>query len=158
MTESHLDQDNATVSVGSSTRKQRASSKKSLLGVIMLIVLLLVGIAAAVYLTSTKNSADTSALPVAVVHVSITAEGFVPANLQIKPNTQVVWTNKDTASHEVSLKDNNAQPLDISERLAPGESFAVILDEEKDYYVLSPTDGDKYQGAIKVNSKVNENE
>lgn len=168
MPDTHFDPDSSPVTGDEGTMQpvqqqspRRIPSRKIFIAGLVLLILLVGGITAAVYWTDDKKSVDNSTqqtTEIANIYIYITAEGFVPANLQIKPNTQVVWTNKDTVSHEVSLKDSNAKPLDISEQLAPGESFSIVLDEEKDYYVHSPAEGSKYQGVIKVKSKANGDE
>ena len=162
MPDTHTDPDSSPATENSTpvqhSSARRAPAKRTLFGGFALLVLALALIAGLLYWANDKKNTENSTVPVEVVKVNITADGFVPASLQIKPNTQVVWTNKDTVSHEVSLQDANAQPLDISERLAPQESFSTVLDEEKDYYVRSPGDSDKFQGVITVKSKVNSDE
>lgn len=134
--------------------RRSSSVKKSVVGGLLLLVLICVGFLGVVQFISTNKSRDESVLRTEIVTIYLTKDGFVPATVQIKPGTQVVWTNKDTTSHEIFVGDKNAQPLDISQRLAPGESFSTVLDEEKDYYVRSRPDGDTFKGVIMVKSKV----
>jgi plastocyanin len=49
---------------------------------------------------SNKNAAKPVSHPVAVVLV--TSAGFVPAALEIKAGTKVVWVNKDVNPHQVA--------------------------------------------------------
>ena len=112
----------------------------------------------AVQQLNNEKSAQSRALTTQVAHVSMTADGFVPANLQLAPDTLVVWTNKDTVSHEVQLLDKNAQSLDISQQLAPGETFSTVLDESKEYYMQTPNGKSSFQGLINVRNKANNNE
>lgn len=53
--------------------------------------------------------------------IDITPSGFVPATLNIKSGTVVIWQNQDSATHKVA---SNPYPLDNS---VPGLNSAAIL-------------------------------
>jgi plastocyanin len=61
--------------------------------------------------------------------VSITATGFSPDSVTIRPGDTVTWTNKDTTAHEV-VADTG---IFKSNRLQPGESFSYRFDVESSY-------------------------
>ena len=64
--------------------------------------------------------------------VEITKDSFVPATIQIKKGTQVIWTNNDTAPHRLVTDPhplhNKLKELD-SGTLAKGESFTVTFEK-----------------------------
>ena len=53
--------------------------------------------------------------------IDITPSGFVPATLNIKPGTIVVWQNQDSSTHKVA---SNPYPVDNS---LPGLNSGAIL-------------------------------
>jgi plastocyanin len=61
--------------------------------------------------------------------VSITATGFSPDQVTIRPGDTVTWTNKDTKAHEI-VSDTG---IFKSNRLQPGESFSYRFDVESSY-------------------------
>jgi plastocyanin len=61
--------------------------------------------------------------------VSITATGFAPADVTIRPGDTVTWTNKDTKAHEI-VADTG---IFRSNRLQPGESYSHRFDVEASY-------------------------
>lgn len=61
--------------------------------------------------------------------VSITATGFSPGQVNIRPGDTVTWTNNDNAAHEL-VSDTG---IFKSNRLQPGESFSYRFDVESSY-------------------------
>lgn len=61
--------------------------------------------------------------------VSISATGFSPEQVTIRPGDTVTWTNKDTKAHEI-VSDAG---IFKSNRLQPGESFSYRFDVESSY-------------------------
>ena len=61
--------------------------------------------------------------------VSITATGFAPDSVTIRPGDSVTWTNKDTKAHAI-VSDTG---LFKSNTLQPGESFSYRFDVESSY-------------------------
>jgi plastocyanin len=61
--------------------------------------------------------------------VSITATGFSPDQVTIRPGETVTWTNKDTTAHEI-VSDTG---IFKSNRLQPGESFSYSFPVESSY-------------------------
>jgi plastocyanin len=61
--------------------------------------------------------------------VSITATGFSPDSVTIRPGDTVTWTNKDTTAHQI-VSDTG---IFKSNRLQPGESFSFRFDVESSY-------------------------
>ena len=70
-----------------------------------------------------------TARPTATVNVSITAAGFVPDNVRVRPGDMVTWKNNDTASHQV-VSDTG---VFRSPMLKPGESYSYRFDVESSY-------------------------
>jgi len=61
--------------------------------------------------------------------VSITATGFSPDSVTIRPGDTVTWTNKDSTAHAI-VSDTG---LFKSNKLQPGESFSYRFDVESSY-------------------------
>src|SRR3954447_343333 len=61
--------------------------------------------------------------------VSVTATGFSPEQVTVRPGETVTWTNKDTKAHEI-VSDTG---IFKSNRLQPGESFSYRFDVESSY-------------------------
>lgn len=70
-----------------------------------------------------------TARPTATVNVSITATGFVPENVRIRPGDTVTWKNNDTASHQV-VSDTG---VFRSPMLKPGETYSFRFETESSY-------------------------
>src|SRR5665213_2757350 len=59
--------------------------------------------------------------------VQITAQGFQPATLKVKPGTKVVWTNTDTSLHQIASNPypgNTSLPSLSSPGLESGQSYS----------------------------------
>ena len=61
--------------------------------------------------------------------VTITATGFSPESVTIRPGETVTWKNADTSAHQV-VSDT---AIFKSNRLQPGESFSYTFDVESSY-------------------------
>jgi plastocyanin len=61
--------------------------------------------------------------------VSITANGFSPDSVTIRPGDTVTWTNKDSTAHQI-VSDTG---IFKSNKLQPGESFSYRFDVESGY-------------------------
>jgi plastocyanin len=61
--------------------------------------------------------------------VVITATGFSPDQVTVRPGDTVTWTNKDTTAHQV-VSDTG---IFKSNKLQPGESFSTRFDVESSY-------------------------
>lgn len=78
--------------------------------------------------------------------VQITAEGFVPATLQIDPGTTVTWVNADTEPHRVASNPHpdhsDLEGLDSAENIDAEASYSFTFEEAGtfDYHDhLAPT-------------------
>jgi plastocyanin len=96
--------------------------------------LLLVGVlAVAIVGASSPAGAERSA----IADVSITATGFNPDDVTIKPGDTVTWKNNDTANHQVVADRGEFK----SPVLKPGESFSFRFTAEDSFF---------YHDALKV--------
>jgi plastocyanin len=93
------------------TRHVRAALVLAALSLPLLALVPAVGTRAAVQGTRTA----------AVVHVTIQNFAFSPQTITVAPGTTVVWTQKDSAPHNVT-SDTNAWPA--SANLSPGQTFS----------------------------------
>lgn len=71
---------------------------------------------------TTTAAQETTPAPAQGNSVSIENFAFAPATLTVKAGTTVVWTNNDTAAHDVKIGDTKS-PL-----LAKGETFDMTFD------------------------------
>jgi len=60
-------------------------------------------------------------------YVDITANGFEPKEIKIKPHDQVFWTNKDTKDHKITGEGWGNVPI------KPGEKFMKTFDKPGTY-------------------------
>jgi len=106
-----------------------------------------------------KEEAPAPPPPAAVIpsaQVSITSSGFTPATIAIKAGTQIIWTDNDTAPHQIAAdphpKHDSIPGFDSTVTLLAGDSFAFTF-ETKDTYTyhdhLNPLDP-KYRGTVIV--------
>jgi plastocyanin len=65
----------------------------------------------------------------ATVNVSITATGFTPDEVRVKPGDTVTWKNNDTGKHQV-VSDTGVFKSPV---LKPGESYSYTFDTESSY-------------------------
>ena len=89
------------------------------------VVLLLATLAVA----SVASAATADSAQQATATVSITAAGFKPENVTIKPGDSVVWKNTDTTEHQV-VSDTGTFKSPV---LKPGETFTQRFDIESSY-------------------------
>jgi plastocyanin len=90
-------------------------------------LLLLFAMFAVVSAASVATAGDSSRQATATV--SITATGFKPENVTIKPGDSVLWKNADTTEHQVvSDTDTFKSPV-----LKPGQTFTQRFDVESSY-------------------------
>lgn len=83
----------------------------------------------AAVLVITGAASATSSGPAATRAVSITATGFNPEDVNIRPGDSVSWKNADTAKHQV-VSDTGVFKSPV---LDPGETFTHRFDVESSY-------------------------
>lgn len=70
-------------------------------------------------------------------YVSITSSGFVPGAIGVSPNTQIIWTNNDSANHQVAADPHPAHDsivdFDSDIVLGPGDSTSFIFETPGTY-------------------------
>ncbi len=129
--------------------------------VILIGLALIVGIGVAVVLMKDKDntakqttSSEPSVEQQEVANVQITANGFVPATIQVKAGTQVKWTNNDTAQHRVisdpHLKHDMLPELDSQEPLDPNDTFGFTFDKAGTYTYHDEQNPSKAGGTVIV--------
>jgi len=70
-----------------------------------------------------------TARPSTTVDVSITASGFVPEEVRVRPGDTVVWKNNDTNNHQV-VSDTGVFKSPV---LKPGATYSHVFDTESSY-------------------------
>jgi len=112
---------------------------------ILLIIVVLVVVGVVYALTrpkskTTSNSSNTTSQSAGqnqTADVSITANGFVPATIQVKVGTQITWTNDDTAKHQVAAdpypKDDSIPNFDSSVVLEPKDTTSSTFETPGTY-------------------------
>ncbi len=86
--------------------------KKAIILVLAIVVLVIVF--AVFHKSNTKTQGSTStnnAHSTYAALIEITAKGFIPQTLEVKPNTTVTWKNEDNNSHKI-VSDNNLPSLE----------------------------------------------
>lgn len=67
-----------------------------------------------------------------VTHIIVIEQmKFVPEQITVSPGDSVKWINRDEIIHDIAEKENN---LWRSEQLEKGESHAIRVDTDTDYY------------------------
>src|SRR3990167_5678875 len=102
------------------TRSPKNSMKRILIAITVVFVLLITAYAITASMSKNKTTTPTNT-KIETAAVSITSSGFEPATIQIKPDTQVTWTNTDTADHQVA-----ADPYPKNDSI-PGFHSGVII-------------------------------
>ena len=88
--------------------------------------------------TSTKTEAPSSEVQSGTVAIDIKDFAFSKSAVKIKKGTKVVWTNQDSARHDV-MPDTESAAFKGSELLAQGESYEFTFDTVGTYsYHCSP--------------------
>jgi plastocyanin len=91
---------------------------------ILLLVLATLAVAVVASAATAKSSSQA-----ANATVSITATGFQPENVRVRPGDTVTWKNNDTKPHSV-ISDT---AVFKSEPIAPGQSYSFKFDVESSY-------------------------
>ena len=78
------------------------------------------------------------------VEVAVTANGFVPKTVKVKPETRVVWNNTDTQPHRIGMSSNSEKPefFDPQDNIKPNDSNTLRFDKVGTYHLfdtLNPT-------------------
>jgi len=85
--------------------------------------------------------------------VEIVKGSFSPATLKIAKGDIVVWTNKDTSSHQVAsdpYPSNDAVPGLLSDPLAAGDSFSFTFNQAGTFTYHDNLNPQKLNGTIVV--------
>jgi len=111
---------------------------RTLMAMMLLIILILIAILS-YSITSNKNSQPTkttttsSVNALAPAQVSITKNGFVPATIKVRVNQGIIWTNNDTAQHQVSSDpyptDNGLADFNQAQPMTQNQSWDFIFNK-----------------------------
>ncbi|HUD07334.1 MAG TPA: cupredoxin domain-containing protein [Candidatus Saccharimonadales bacterium] len=103
--------------------------------VTIVIVLAVVGLGAlfANWRSSDNGVPKVSAISPAPAQVSITSAGFIPATVTIVQNQAVIWTNNDSAPHQVDSdpypKNNDLPGFDDTQAIGQNDSYSFTFDQ-----------------------------
>ncbi len=104
---------------------------------VMVLLLIVVALGLFLVVKSSSNN-DQAKKDIAatqnMAHITITKDGFVPANLVVKKGTKIEWVNTDSAIHQIQA---NPHPTGTS---LPGLSSA-ILNTNQSYQYTANTSG-----------------
>lgn len=86
--------------------------------------------------------------------ITITKDGFVPAVIQVKKGTEVIWTNTDETAHQVASDPHpthdKLKDLGDGEVLAKGESFSFIFEKSGSFTFHDHLNPIKFKGEVIV--------
>lgn len=99
-----------------------------------LIVILLISVLIALLVQKDEPAPRSLVAPVQPAHISITSDGFVPATLVVKRGTTIIWTNTDTALHQIQA---NPHPTGASLPSLKSE----LLNAQQTYEYIAGTTG-----------------
>ena len=78
-------------------------SKVLIVGILILIVIVIIGIVWIVTSSNNKTSSSSQAISkVQPAEVTITSKGLSPSTISIVRGQAIVWTNKDSAKHQIA--------------------------------------------------------
>ncbi len=148
------------------TEPQRTSKKRWLILRGFLVLLVIFG-GVLVMLTRSRNNKQTAPSSVQTqaagcvketsnltpAQVSITKDGFVPADIEVSRCQQVTWTNTDSAAHEVAADpypSHTTYPELVSPELAKNESFTLVPEKTGTFTYHDELNPSKFQATITV--------
>lgn len=109
----------------------RPRRSKVIFGTAALAAILLVSTLIAVLNKDSEQTTVEKQVPTA--QISVTASGFVPSTLAIKPGTKVIWVNSDSAAHQISANPHPtgaSLPSLKSESLKQNQSYEYTFSEQ----------------------------
>ena len=80
--------------------------------------------------------------------VEITANGFIPATLQVSPGTEVTWINADEKPRQLGPAEDTDSPLS-SDILGPRETYSYIFSDSGSFNYTDPTTS-THNGVVEV--------
>ncbi len=104
--------------------------------------------------SSTNNNANSVVEAQKVANVQITANGFVPATIQVKAGTQITWTNTDGKPHQVAAdpypKNDSIPDFDSTVILNQNDTFGFTFDKAGTYTYHDEQNPSKAGGTVIV--------
>ena len=128
----------------------------------LIITFIFIGVVLVGYLFLNSKSSEkppvtpltTKAAAVKQAQITITKEGFVPAQINVKKGIEVIWTNTDEVAHQVASdphpSHDKLKELGDGEVLAKGESFSLIFEKSGSYTYHDHLNPLKFKGKVVV--------
>ncbi|HSX44504.1 MAG TPA: cupredoxin domain-containing protein [Candidatus Saccharimonadales bacterium] len=139
------------------TSSMAANSKKMMVYVAALIgIAIFASVVAVIYQNQTKKPAttNTNAVLPAPAAISITSTGFVPASIQVKSGTTIIWTNTDKKPHRVATDpfptNNGLLGFDSKQDLKTKETYSFTFDTAGTFTYHDDLNPYKIKGTIVV--------
>ena len=109
-----------------------------IVGVIIVVIVILLGLYILNYSHKAQdispNSATVKLVPAAV---SITSTGFVPATITVKKGQAVIWTDNDSAGHQIDSDpyptNSNLSSLNDPQALGLHDTYSYIFNQSGTY-------------------------
>lgn len=108
--------------------------RKRLLFAIAVAAVVVVGASAIGVLLFGDSKSKTPKEPKTTAIVRITAQGFEPSTLVVKPGTKVTWVNEDAETHRIAANPHptrDSLPNLHSEILNQGQSYSYIFNKSR---------------------------
>mgnify|MGYP001567587401 CR=1 FL=1 len=128
----------------------------------LIITFIFIGVVLVGYLFLNSKSSEkppvipptTNVTVVKQAQITITKDGFVPAQINVKKGTEVIWTNTDEAAHQVASDPHpthdKLKGLGDGEVLAKGESFSFTFEKSGSYSYHDHLNPLKFNGKVVV--------
>ena len=128
----------------------------------LIITFIFIGVVLVGYLFINSKSSEkspvtpptTKAVAVKQAQITITKEGFVPAEINVKKGTEITWTNTDEVAHQVASdphpNHDKLKDLGDGEVLAKGESFSFIFERSGSYTYHDHLNPLRFNGKVVV--------
>ena len=133
-----------------------AANRAKALIVLVIIVLVAVGATYLITKSTTKTTTPPKNSPVALApaRVNITSKGFSPATVTVKVNQAVVWTNKDSANHEVNSdaypKDDELPSFNDTQPIPTDSTYAYVFNQAGTYSYHDDLNPFTFKGTVVV--------
>ena len=93
--------------------------------------------------------------PISSAAVSITASGFVPNTIFVKPGTRVSWTNQDAKAHQLAAdpypRDDSIPNFNNELVLQANDSYSFVFSKTGTYHYHDQLNPFKLTGTVIVN-------
>jgi plastocyanin len=102
--------------------------------VVILILVIVAGIiGSGIVLTGREADNQDSEATAPAGQVVISTSGLTPSTVKVRKGQSVIWTNQDSASHQIGTSDKKLDGFTGDNHIQQGESFAYVFDEPGTY-------------------------